>query len=692
MESTATTSDEQDEALALLRSGRSAFLTGPAGCVDGNAMVTFIRGGISRKISLRDLFVRFHGGRTPGQAKVWCRDTPTFTKSLVDGLLRVHRIEDVLDRGIRPVVRLALASGKSIRVTPDHEVCIAPEVFVRADALVVGGAVLTNGTPSCEHRLVVEADMNGVSPKEDRVVSVVPDGEAHVYDIVCDDPWRNFVANGIVIHNCGKSYLVRRFLEACEADGTQVLVTATTGVAAMLLGGQTLHSAVGLPVLHDSSASSGDEGCGWASHAARTPRGTCGAFLRHRHESSQGWDAEDDPSPTVKALWRARARKFHAERLRAAHVLILDEVSMCDARTLDHASWLLAALRQVDAPFGGLQVLLVGDLAQLPPVEGDRWGWAPDSAAWRGLRPETIALTQVRRQTDPEFTGLLGRLRFGRLAPPDARALLGRVGAFDPRSATRILPTNRECDGVNGRELASVPGQLRVSEARDEVWCPDCRSLHVGGKDYDHQSKLAFLLKRFDEGCPSPRTLHVKVGARVLITVNDDAAVQMPSGRYEKLGRYANGTAGTLTEIGVPCPDDERPLHRSSPATERERLALRSLHDVAAGDAQPLGVLVKLDSGRVVWLGRHTWTVEERGQVVAARQQFPLRLGWAITAHRAQGCTLARASVSLERCFTEGQAYVALSRVKSLDGLNLESARLGLVAAHPRFIQFEQRS
>jgi ATP-dependent DNA helicase PIF1 len=67
-----------------------------------------------------------------------------------------------------------------------------------------------------------------------------------------------------------------------------------------------------------------------------------------------------------------------------------------------------------------------------------------------------------------------------------------------------------------------------------------------------------------------------------------------------------------------------------------------------------------------------------------------LRLGWAITAHRAQGSTLSRASVSLEKCFTEGQAYVAMSRVKSLDGLNLETARLGVVAAHERFLRFER--
>lgn len=450
----------------------------------------------------------------------------------------------------------------------------------------------------------------------------------------------------------GKSHVVHAFLEHCEQRGLSALCTATTGVAAMILGGQTLHSAVGLPVLHEPVE---DED----PHEAWRAWSSASAFLAGFLPDEDVLAEDVDYSATAMAYFKARSRTFFVDRLRGAKVLVLDEVSMTDARAFDHASWLCASVREVDRPFGGPQVVLVGDLAQLPPVEGDRWGWAPDSAAWRGLAPETVSLTKIRRQDDPAFTGLLGRLRFGELSRPDARALLARVGAFDPATATRIMPTNRECDAINARELGSLPGVLRVSEARDE-----CRP----GRE--------FLLKRFDDGCPSPKVLKIREGARVLVTTNDELRPL----------RYANGTAGIVRAVGVPPFGADEALV----GAKQSRRRLHDLADLAALGPEPLGVDVELESGARVWLGRHAWTIEERGEVIASRAQYPLRLGWAITAHRAQGSTLTRASVSLEKCFSPGQAYVALSRVRSLEGLNLETARLGVVAAHERFLRFER--
>ena len=319
-----------------------ALLGDEMGCIDGSAQVRISRAGKGFALSLRDLYSAFHGGkRSAASRRTWNPSIPTYIRSLCDGELRLNLVHDVLDKGERPVVQLTLASGKTLLLTPDHEVA-TPKGFVRADRLVAGADVLTNGQPRCkdcggteqvitsssarfvgscrkcmyrkhrdkptwkggrsidkdgyvrtagqqehpranragqvyEHVLVMEKHLgrfvgvdevvhhkNGdktdnrienlelttpsahmadhgreggyrrlhggrggkgglvtFTPKLDQVISVEACGVAHVYDVVCADPHRNFVANGIVVHNCGKTI--------------QALVAAPTGAPVLVV-------------------------------------------------------------------------------------------------------------------------------------------------------------------------------------------------------------------------------------------------------------------------------------------------------------------------------------------------------------------------------------------------------------------------------------------------------------------------
>lgn len=442
----------------------------------------------------------------------------------------------------------------------------------------------------------------------------------------------------------GKSWVVRRFLEECRKVRRHVLVAATTGVAAVALGGSTLHRTVGLPVLRvrktreEAASDWGEDG----EQAAET-------------FDDAAEEARVRPSAVVLQSYKQPWQRFTATRLRmgfrpdrqddssvGAGAIVIDEVSMCDAFMFDAASWLCATARRTDAPFGGLQVVVVGDLGQLPPVD-ERFGWAHESAAWKGLDPVVCSLTQPRRQSDPEFAALLARIRLGELTPHDQKILSARVHAFDPATApqaVRIMSTNRECGQINEAELQKIPGPVRTRVAAEEG--------------------PAAILADIDRGCPSPRVLRLKVGARVLLTANDP---------YDPPA-WANGTAGTVREIGV------------------------EVVDAVSGETL-VGVAVEDDRGQEILATPVRWEVRELRDgvdtVVAWREQLPLRLGWAITAHRSQGATLDRASVSLEHAFASGQAYTALSRVRTLEGLNLESARCGNLTAHPKFLSFERQ-
>ena len=340
----------------------------------------------------------------------------------------------------------------------------------------------------------------------------------------------------------GKTYVTNRYIEWLRERGVEPAITASTGIAATHVGGMTLHAWSGIGIKRDLSE----------------------------------WDLE--------ALLE---RESLVRRVRGTAVLIIDEVSMLDARTLGMVDRAVRTLRGSERPFGGLQVVFVGDFFQLPPVnkEKEKSQFAFESPSWEELNPLYCYLSEQHRQEDDAFLELLGALRAGTLTDNHKSALRARAEyPEDGDLSTRLYPHNADVDRLNEEALAQVDAPSRIFEMRSE-----------GGK------ALVESLKR---GCLSPQTLALKEGAAVMFTRNN----------FDK--GYVNGTLGTVINFG-----------ESGFPTVRTR------------------------EGRLIEAAPEEWRIDDRARTLAKISQIPLRLAWAITVHKSQGMSLDSAVMDLSQAF-----------------------------------------
>jgi len=365
----------------------------------------------------------------------------------------------------------------------------------------------------------------------------------------------------------GKTTLLQDFLDECGED---VAVTASTGIAALNLGGMTMHRWSGMMLGPKRGENLND-------HLRELMRD-------ERHGVRNGFN-----------------------RVRNCRVLVLDEVSMLPGVTLEFLDLLCRTLRRDDRPFGGIQVIATGDFLQLPPVRTDPsepYDWAFQAMAWVKANFQVVHLTKVHRQDEPEFLGALGEFRRGRITGNNARLLASRVTHFPDPNIPRLFTHNSQVDKWNAYRLACIECDESVYEARTQ------------GPD----SQIQFLRKNL----LTPSTLIVKPGARVMFTVN-----RPDHG-------YVNGQTGTVIECG------------------RDAVRVQS-------------------QGGVINVERYDWRFDSRDRHSATFTQMPLRLAWSLTIHKAQGLTLDSAYIDVRAAREPGQAYVALSRVRSLAGLNLKA-------------------
>lgn len=357
----------------------------------------------------------------------------------------------------------------------------------------------------------------------------------------------------------------------------KMVIAAPTGVAAVNAGGITIHSLFGLP------ARSLDNG-------------------------------------TVKNI---RLTGQSKSLLRELELLVIDEASMLRADVLDAMDYLLKEVRQDPRPLGGIQVVLIGDLFQLPPIETRQDAetlqglyqslYFMNAKTFPGLNMLMLELTEIYRQSDPVFINLLNAIRRGRLSDNELNILNGLYSPDWSQKEAIILTThNRYVSEVNDRQLNSLPGLAYTFPAE------------ITGE---------FLT----DNAPVENILQLKIGCRVMVIKNDNTGNR----------QFFNGKVGLVSAI-----DDQT-------------------------------VEVKFDDQAIITFKREIWsnvgyTANAENDslkevVIGTFKQFPLKLAWAITVHKSQGLTFEKAVIDVAVAFAPGQVYVALSRIRSLKGVFLKS-------------------
>lgn len=311
---------------------------------------------------------------------------------------------------------------------------------------------------------------------------------------------------------------------------------------------------------------------------------------------------------------RSKGRSFQGAcaRIRATKTLMIDEVSMLPGRILEFVDFVCRNVRGDARPFGGIQLVVVGDFLQLPPVaKTGRYDWAFQSPAWESLDFANVTLRQVHRQDEPEFVRILNDFREGSISRESAAILKKRVAVFPKPSLLRLFTHNAQVDKWNSYQLGTIDSPETTFSAHGE-----------GPKE-----EIEWLQKNL----VTPTELKLKVGARVMVTAN------LPDPNQPEALEAANGDLGA----------------------------------VIGWDAET--VLVALDNGRRIAVSVHEWEFDPTAENGSGTFiQFPLRLAWACTIHKSQGLTLDAALVDIRAAREPGQAYVAVSRVRSLAGLHLK--------------------
>ncbi|QHS75226.1 DNA helicase PIF1 [Saccharomyces paradoxus] len=498
----------------------------------------------------------------------------------------------------------------------------------------------------------------------------------------------------------GKSILLREMIKVLKSiyGRENVAVTASTGLAACNIGGITIHSFAGIGL------------------------------------------GKGDADKLYKKVRRSRK---HLRRWENIGALVVDEISMLDAELLDKLDFIARKIRKNHQPFGGIQLIFCGDFFQLPPVSKDPnrpTKFAFESKAWKEGVRMTIMLQKVFRQRgDVKFIDMLNRMRLGNIDDETEREFkkLSRPLPDDEIIPAELYSTRMEVERANNSRLSKLPGQVHVFNAID------------GGALEDEELKER-LLQNFL--APKELHLKVGAQVMMVKNLDAtlvngslgkviefmdpetyfcyEALTNDPSMPPEKLETWAENPSKIKAAMEREQSDGEESVVASRKSSVKEGFAksdmdepvspldssvfdfmkrvktddevvlenikrkeqlMQAIHQNSAGKRRlPLVRFKASDmSTRMVLVEPEDWAIEDENEKpLVSRVQLPLMLAWSLSIHKSQGQTLPKVKVDLRRVFEKGQAYVALSRAVSREGLQVLNFDRTRIKAHQKVIDF----
>ncbi len=402
----------------------------------------------------------------------------------------------------------------------------------------------------------------------------------------------------------GKSFLIQKMIDHSKTTGKTCVVCALTGCAAILLecNATTIHSWSGIGMMN----------------------------------------GEDDV-----ILRRVSQKKDLKSHWKATDILIIDEVSMMSKRMFELLNQIAKKIRNNSKPFGGMQVVFVGDFFQLPPVEKD--GFCFESDQWFEVFPKEqhLELKTFFRQSDPLYIDILMKIRKGNLDPESIAHLEKYVARDRDQPITKIVPTRKQADFINQDMFGRVKEPAHTFEAMLHtdltLYLKDGRNIepsvlstcHAIGTQ-EKERELDSLIKNNN----IQQTLLLKKGTQVMCMRNIDL-----------LRGVCNGSQGTVVDLIKGRP------------------------------------IVLFSNGTKMTMEHHIYQSETYPTLAVC--QFPLCLAWAVTIHKIQGSSLTHAQIDIgNSIFEYGQTYVALSRVRTMEGLYLMNFQPKRIKSHPKVIEF----
>ncbi|KAG8740552.1 hypothetical protein FRC10_004168 [Ceratobasidium sp. 414] len=393
----------------------------------------------------------------------------------------------------------------------------------------------------------------------------------------------------------GKSVLLREIIKALRKKHGKaqdsVAITASTGIAACNIGGQTLHSFSGIGI---------GEG---------TPESLATKIKRNKNATS---------------------------RWLRCKVLIIDEISMLDGDLFDRLARVACLIKKNTRPFGGIQLIVTGDFFQLPPVmKGGQPKFAFEAEKWTECVERTFNLTKVFRQKDPRFVDMLNEMRFGRLTPASIRTFheLARPISDGDIEATELFPRREDVDRANELRMAALPGREESFPARD------------GGIITDPVQRDKML-----QNFMAPKGLILKKDAQVMLLKNIDET--LVNGTVGRVVGFFDATEVDIGEKGeliqIYAPNEKKQLSSAAKAKQKEQPGPLKKYPLVEFRV-PRGtrkMLVMPESFKVEL---------PNGEVQVSRTQLPLILSWAMSIHKSQGQTLDRVKVDCGRIFEKGK-------------------------------------